>query len=231
VGATGGGGAGRRAQRRAGFFAIASAAVGLGGVAAALAAAPWFEWTTDALSDLGHPRNASAPVFGAALLASGLLYLDAVWTLRASLGPGRLATAAVATMGAGGLSLALIGVVNESFGAPHLVVSFTYFTFVPLGMLLLAIHMRAYARAFASLTLADAAAAAAFGITVVTAMTWGAPFPSQAIPELIASALLALWAVLVGRLLIAGDFPRPEQATRRPRPSAPPQAPPPGGGG
>jgi hypothetical membrane protein len=207
--------AARKAQRRAAFFAWGSAVVGLGAVAVALAMAPWFNWTTDALSDLGHPRHESAAVFGAGLLVSGLFYVDAVLHARPSLGRSRLAGAAVGFLVAGGLSLSAIGVINESYGAPHFVVSLTYFTFVPLGMVLLALCFRKARPRFALLTAAMAIAAAAFGISILTAIAYGSPFPSQAIPELIASSILAAWAVLGGFALYAGKWP---QATPQPRP-------------
>ena len=214
----GGGGAFRKAQRRAGFFAWGSAVVGLGGVGVALALAPWFNWTTDALSDLGHPRHESAAVFGAGLLASGLFYVDAVLHARPSLGAGRLAKAAVGFLVAGGLSLAAIGVVNESFGIPHFVVSFTYFTFVPLGMFFLALCVRGVAPRFALMTAAMALAAAAFAISILAAIAYGVPFPSQAIPEIIASAVLAAWAVLGGFALYSGKWPAVEHGTATPPP-------------
>lgn len=204
-----------KAQRSAAFFASGSAVVGLGAVGAALAMAPWFNWTTDALSDLGHPRHESAAVFGAGLLASGLFYVDAVLHARPSLGKSRLAKASAGFLVAGGLSLSAIGVINESFGAPHFVVSLTYFTFVPLGMFLLALCIRGVAPRFALVTAAMAVAAAAFGISILTAIAYGAPFPSQAIPELIASSILAAWAVLGGIALYAGKWPR---VTPQPRP-------------
>lgn len=209
-----------QALRRAGGFAIASAVVGLGAVFAALALAPWFNWTTDALSDLGHPRRESAPVFGAGLLAAGLFYVDAVLHARVVLARSRPASAAVASLVFGGLSLSAIGVVNESFGAPHFVVSLTYFTFVPLGMFLLARCVRAAMPRFALATALTAAASAAFGISILTAIAYGAPFPSQAIPELIASSLMAAWAGLAGIAMVQGRFPRPpaDAPTPQPRP-------------
>ncbi len=208
----------RRGQRRAAGFAWASAAVGLGAVGVALALAPWFNWTTDALSDLGHPRHESAAVFGAGLLASGLFYVDAVLHARRSLGSSRLAKAAVGFLVAGGLSLSAIGVVNESFGVPHFVVSFTYFTFVPLGMFVLALCLRGVAPRFAIVTAAMAFAAAAFAISILTAIAYGAPFPSQAIPEIIASVILAAWAVLGGFALYAGKWPAVGGGGSTPRP-------------
>jgi hypothetical membrane protein len=180
--------------------------VGLGSVAAALAGAPWFNWTTDALSDLGHPARGSSPIFNAGLAAAGLLYLVFVAALARALASGRLATAAEGALAASALSLTAIGVLNESFGAAHFVVSFTYFMFLPLGMALLALRLWRSCPRFARVTLAVAAASASFGISIIAAIVYGWPFPSQAIPELIASSLLALWSLWAGAALRAGMF-------------------------
>jgi hypothetical membrane protein len=202
-----GGAGGANPLWRAGAYAAASAATGFGGVAVALALAPWFSWSADALSDLGHPRHASAAPFAAGLFMAGIFFVKAVWFARPVLGDSRLASAAVAFLIAGGLSLSAIGVVNVSYGTAHFVVSLTYFAFVPLGMALLALCIRQAAPGFAAVTSLMAAAAAAFGITILTAVAWGAPFSSQAVPELIASAILAAWALAAGAALARGRFP------------------------
>ncbi len=180
--------------------------VGLGAVAAALATAPWFHWTADALSDLGNPRHESSPLFNGGLAAAGLLYLLFVGGLLRALPARRASGAAVVCLAAGALSLSAIGVVNESFGPPHFVVSFTYFTFIPLGMALLAFALWRSARAFSRATLALAALSAAFGTSIIAAILYGWPFPSQAIPELIASSMLAGWSLWAGAQLTGGKF-------------------------
>jgi hypothetical membrane protein len=183
-----------------------SAAVGLGGVAVGISLSPWFSWTSDALSDLGHPRHASALAFNAGLIASGLLYMVFALSLVRVLPRGRLEAAAALCLALGGLSLSLIGVVNESFGAPHFVVSFTYFMFVPLGMAFLAFSLWSTMRGLAALTLCLSALAAFFGISIIAAIVYGAPFPSQAIPELIASVFHASWSVYAGWLVWTRRF-------------------------
>lgn len=49
------------------------AVAGLGGIGTAIATSPWFTWTGDALSDLGHPARASAPLFNGGLILGGIL--------------------------------------------------------------------------------------------------------------------------------------------------------------
>ena len=188
----------------------------------ALAMSPWFVWTENALSDLGHPRRESAWVFGVGLAAAGAAYLVFVWALAGAAPKTALGAGALTSLGGGGASLSAIGIFNESYGALHLAVSVTYFTLVPVGMLLLALSMRGSDRSIRAATLVLAVAAGALGLSVAGAQEYGWPFPSQAIPELAASLLLAGWSVIAafwvarGRLAAAGS---PELTPRRP-PSA-----------
>ena len=183
-----------------------SAAVGLGGVAVGISLSPWFNWTSDALSDLGHPRHPSSTAFNAGLIAAGALYMVFVLSLARALPRGRFEVAGEVCLALGGLSLSLIGIINESYGAPHFVVSFTYFMFVPLGMAFVAYALWYSVGTFAWFTLVLSGAGAAFGISIITAILYGAPFSSQAVPELIASAFLAGWSVWAGAMVWGRRF-------------------------
>lgn len=67
-------------ERRAGFVAPA---VALGSMLLAALLAPWFSWSTDALSDLGAAGRATAPLFNGGLLLAGVLALPfARWLWR-----------------------------------------------------------------------------------------------------------------------------------------------------
>jgi len=54
---------------------LAAPGVGLGTVLLATLLAPWFSWTGNALSDLGHPSRATAPLFNGGMALAGLLAL------------------------------------------------------------------------------------------------------------------------------------------------------------
>ena len=184
--------------------AALSAALGFGAVFGALSMSPWFVWTKDALSDLGHPRHPSAPVFAAGLAAAGAIYLVFVWALAAAAPRTPLGAAALLSLGGGGASLSAIGIINQSYGAPHLVVSVTYFTFVPVGMLLLALSLKGSDRRIRLATEVLAVAAGILGLSVAGAQEYGWPFPSQAIPELLASLLLGGWSVVAAFWVASG---------------------------
>jgi hypothetical protein len=67
-------------------------------------------------------------------------------------------------------------------------------------------------------SLATGAVSGAFGVMVSTALVYGAPFPSQAIPELIASLIFAGWTVALARALWKGT---PPVAPARPQAAVP----------
>lgn len=182
----------------------ASAALGFGALFVALAMSPWFVWRQDALSDLGHPSHTSAALFGAGLAAAGALYQVFVWAIAPAAPATPLGRAALFSLAFGGLSLSAIGILNESYGAVHLLVSVTYFTFVPVGMLLLALSLKGADSKLPSATIALSIAAALLGLSVAGAQEFAWPFPSQAIPELLASLLLGLWSVAAAFWVASG---------------------------
>jgi hypothetical membrane protein len=204
-----------RADRLGAAAGWGSALVGLAGVGVAVAVSPWFSWTENALSDLGHPQYDSWGIFGASLIVSGALAVLFSWALGRRLVRGPLGAIAVACLAAGGASLAAVGAVNESYGFPHLLVSITYFTFEAAGVGLLGAAALKHDRRFGLQSLATGAVSGAFGVMVSTALVYGAPFPSQAIPELIASLIFAGWTVALARALWKGTppvAPAPPQA-------------------
>lgn len=63
---------------------VASVAVAFAGILAAAASAPWFSWTTNALSDLGVAGGLTAGLFNYSLVAAGALALPFAWWLAAT---------------------------------------------------------------------------------------------------------------------------------------------------
>lgn len=208
--------------RAAPLAACASAALGFGAVLGALLMSPWFVWSENALSDLGHPRRESALVFGAGLAAAGAVYLVFVWALWAATPRTPAVSAALLALAGGGASLSAVGIVNQAYGAPHLVVSVTYFTLVPVGMLLLALALKAPDPAFRAATLVLALAAGTLGLCVAGAQEYGWPFPSQAVPELLASLVLGGWSVVAAFWAATGRLAAPR--SEGPTPQRPPSA-------
>jgi hypothetical membrane protein len=118
----------------AGPAAVAVSFVGvLGSVAlASWVVGSWFTWTDHALSDLGSPDSAVAPLFNYGLVTAGLL--GAGYAGRVLLaGTNAFHRLGAAMLGVGLLNSALVGV----FPIPHPlhgVVALTYFVLLTLGL-------------------------------------------------------------------------------------------------
>lgn len=71
-----------RSRRTAAVFGVASTVLALGGIALAVALAPWFSWTGNALSDLGVAGDALVRVpFNGGLLLGGVAALPYAWVV------------------------------------------------------------------------------------------------------------------------------------------------------
>jgi hypothetical membrane protein len=182
----------RHAGTHLGLLALA---VSFLGIAVAIALAPWFSPTANALSDLGVRGQASAPAFNYGLIAGGALGVGFAARLRPA-ATGRLGRAGVAVFAASFLSLALIGV----FPTPHpyhfpaaagFYALFTYGLFVYGSAEALAGRVR------------PGLLAIWLGVAHVTAwMGWAlAGVEGLAIPETAGALLLGVWVVATTRRL------------------------------
>jgi len=110
--------------------AILGAAVPLLLIAVSIAASPWFSFTNNALSDLGHAtRSRVAPIFNLGLATGGLLIVVTACMLAGSLAYRLL-------LGATGYFLMLVGVFDEIYGRLHFYVSVAFFTALLLFLLI-----------------------------------------------------------------------------------------------
>ncbi|MBI4393568.1 MAG: DUF998 domain-containing protein [Euryarchaeota archaeon] len=131
-------------DRLAGYAGLLAPLLAFGGIFAAVATAPWFSWTDNFLSDLGGvpgsgdiwaSRGITSILFNAGLLLAGLVAL--LWAhgmaphLREGGDAGRLA-AAFAYMSAA--SLSLIGLLPETLGDAHGLVSRVFFFSVTIAL-------------------------------------------------------------------------------------------------
>lgn len=194
----------REAALWAGPAGIAVAAFGIFG---AILLAPWFEFTANALSDLGAAGEPTAPLFNGGLILGGLLafaFCVRVWPA-ATNAAHRLG---VALLAVGFVNMALVGVFALPDGRHRAVavaffLSFTYGLFVHGSGDVLAGHV---SRGLTSIWLA-----------VVHLTGWllfaAAPFDGLAIPELVGSATLAGWVLLTFRA-VRGRITRPAPAAR-----------------
>ena len=97
-------------------------------IAGSIALSPWFNWETDALSDLGHAINSEvAPLFNFGLLLSG--FLTIVFALKTFRNHAKCTSYALVLVG---LSLQLVATFDEVYRPFHSLVSVMFF--VSLGL-------------------------------------------------------------------------------------------------
>jgi len=184
--------------RRAGtWLGVLGLVVSTLGIAVAIALAPWFSPTANALSDLGEVGRGSAPAFNYSLVAGGVLGLGFAARLWPET-PGRLGRAGVAVLAAALASMALIGVfpIPHPYHVPVSVAFFSLFTY--------ALFVLGSAEALAG-TVRAGLATIWLGIAHVTGwVVWTAVGTDGiAIPEAFGAACLGAWVVARTRRLRA----------------------------
>lgn len=182
--------------RRAGtWLGVAALAISLLGIGIAVALAPWFSPTANALSDLGARGEASAPAFNYGLIAGGTLGVGFAARLWPD-APGRLGRGGVAVLGVSFVCLALIGV----FPTPHpyhLPVAVAFFTLFTYGLFVYGSGEALAGRVRAGI------GTVWLGIAHVTGwIVWAVAGPEGlAVPEMVGTILLGVWVVATTRRL------------------------------
>ena len=164
---------------------ITAPLVGYAFIAAALIKAPWFDWSRNALSDLGIAPG-SAPFFNLGLILAGLLVVAYGHGLAQTLSR-RLGKAAGLWLSIAGLALALIGVFPEDCGDIHYYVSVAFFVNIPLALIALGASLATQRQRRLGFIVA--------ALALASVAPWLKPWDGVAIPEL-ASSLLASAAVV-----------------------------------
>lgn len=161
----------------------------------AVAVSPWFNWHTDALSDLGVYPRAGALLFNGALIAGGALTIVLVLGIGQWIGPGWLGRLGTMVALVGAVALGLVGVFPENYRALHWTVAATYFLITPVGYTLLGAEIWRQGRR------AHGASAIAAGVGAFVAIAF-IPHDGLAVPELVAALLLTSRAFYMGMNLI-----------------------------
>ena len=187
---------------------VAAIVVSLGGIFVAAALAPRFSPFLNALSDLGSAGTPTAPIFNGALLVGGALgtgFVVAVWAETEN------------PIHAGGLLLLLLAMVSMALvgvfplpSAMHFVVAPAFFLFTTLGVFVFAagdfVGTGGFRRGGHP---ARGGTLLVLVATHVASWVWwgllGWAGPGIAVPELVGSATLAVWALWAAADLWPGD--------------------------
>lgn len=183
------------ASRIAPWTAVVAAVVAFGAILTATFVAPWFSWTGNALSDLGHHDRATASLFNGGLIAAGLIgAVFPVWlVIDADAIVRRLGAAVVA---ATLVDLALIGLFPTPHGL-HGTVSVLFFIGVTLGLVVWGIgDLVADRRLRGSAIAAGGFFHAAFWVVWMSSVV---PYEGVAIPEFVGAVVLTGTALSIAR--------------------------------
>jgi hypothetical membrane protein len=162
----------------------------------AIASYPQFNWTNNALSDLGVVSGVTSGLFNFGLLAAGLLAFNfAAFGLSTYLGQSRVGKIGSAVFAAASLALIAISVFNEHYSPTHYLVSVAFFTLAPIALLILTGgFLLCRMRGMAVFT---------FAVGILAALPWILQFtvnyvPNVAVPETLSALLVAVWAIVLG---------------------------------
>ncbi len=160
---------------------------------------PQFNWTSNALSDLGVVPGITACLFNFGLIVGGLLGLIFAYGLVKFLDKNVIGKAGAIVFGAASLALEGIGWAPENvhtFNFPwHIFFSVAFFTVVPIALLVITTYfLLVHEKQLAGFTLL---------IAIVAAAPWALYFfvqyvPGVAIPELISALAASAWAITIG---------------------------------
>ena len=166
----------------------------------AIVSYPAFNWTNNALSDLGIIPGITGPLFNFGLVASGLLAFNfAIFGLFTYFGKSGVGKIGSAFFASATVALIAIGVFNESFSPTHYFVSVAFFMLAPISLFILTCAFwLAHQRRMAVFTVA---------VGVAAALPWLLLFafnyvPNVAVPEFVSGLAVSLWAIVVGKKML-----------------------------
>jgi hypothetical membrane protein len=161
----------------------------------AIAFAPHFSWTDNALSDLGVVSGFTSFLFNLGLIVSGGLTLFFAVGMSIFFGSSLSGRVGTSILALDSLALIAVGIFPEKARPMHLYASVTFFVLFPLSMLFLA----------ASFLLASNVSNGLFTLStaIFNAAVWLTQFsfryaPGEAIPETLSALSASLWAVVIG---------------------------------
>jgi hypothetical membrane protein len=206
--------------RFAGWCGLIGPLLAFSAIGVAIVLSPWFNWFTNALSDLGHPWmlggsngtpgvNVAAPVFNGGLFFGGLITLVfSLWLLwhnyfeRSTIGLIASILLVIATF-----FLIAIGFFHEGISGIHFTVSVGFFVFVLLAGMMYGVRLmlEPKRRLFGLLS---------FLLSLISASIWVVyetlpilPFTGVAIPEIISAVVAFIWVFpLCIRLVLGMDL-------------------------
>jgi len=192
--------------RLSGVIGIVAPIIAFTCILLAISSYPSFNWTDNALSDLGVKDGITAPLFNYGLIASGvstLVFAAGLFKFLREETTGRMGAF---ILGSATIALVSIGTFPENARPTHYYASVAFFVLCPIAMLFFAVaFMRAKKPQIGVFTLSTA---------IVAAVPWVVQFvfpyvSNVAVPETISALSAAAWSMGVGfKMLSRAARPR-----------------------
>jgi hypothetical membrane protein len=185
-----------------GVCGILASAIAFCCIFLAIASYHEFEWTSNALSDLGVVPGFTMNVFNFGLISSGVLCLIFTLGLYVFFSRNTLGKIGVMLFGLACLALVAIGLFPENVHPNHFVASVAFFVCLPLALLVLVPALWQMRRASFSLFTLVVALVAAFPWLLLLVQRY---VEGVAVPEMISAVAGATWAVVFAVKLFKGS--------------------------
>jgi len=181
--------------RIAGLSAILAPLIAFASISLAIYYSLWFDWTKNALSDLGARGGFAEIIFNFGLIIVGLLILIFTSGIFEFLKENFLGRIGCLILALDALSLSAIGIFPETAGRIHFYVSVSFFTLFPLSLILIGLAFVRMAETNLALF--------TFVVVSITVFVWALPYGrGVAIPEALASLSASIWSIILGFRLV-----------------------------
>ena len=169
-------------ERNYALLGLIAPAVGIVCIAVSIALSPWFNWGTDALSDLGHSVNSEvAPLFNFGLLLSG--FLTIVFSVTSFRNHAKYTSYFLTLVG---LALQLVATFDEVYKPFHFLVSVLFF--VSLGLVSISYFIEKRSVLAVAALIIGAVSWILYGLEIYSA--------GIAVPETVSSVAIITWIML-----------------------------------
>jgi hypothetical membrane protein len=177
-------------------------------IALAIHFSPWFDWSGNALSDLG--TGEAGFIFNLGLIAAGLVLIPFALFLERFFSHSRLGRSGAIIFLLAVVSLALIGVFPEMepFLAVHVLVSLLFFSLTAVSSIIIGYTLlKENRRELGWIAIAAGIVIIGCHIIILPIVFWTYPTSAVAIPELVAAVSATIWVVIFSlKILIKGSL-------------------------
>ena len=172
-----------------GYFGILAPIVGFLVIYAAVASAPWFSWTENALSDLGV-EGVTATIFNYGFMATAGMIAAFSRGLQGFTDGDRVGRIGSSLFLLAAVFLFFIGVFPETAGRIHFYFSVAFFVTLSVTVMVLSVYMLRQGMK------GEGVAVLAAGL--ISAMIWTLNWDGVAVPEAISALMMAVTSVIFG---------------------------------